>query len=91
MYAEKTAKVKVAPEEGQPDLSGTTTESPPQTNGSHRATPGPSTQPPPKGGKPPPMQETSVFGGGIIDKPAPRLPLTVGSVFPHFTCTLLEN
>ena len=80
------AKTKVTTKEGQPDLSGSTTSLPLQTNAPRRTTLGPSTQPPPKvGAKSPPIpNETRGVGGGTTNKSATRLPLTVGSMFPTF-------
>ena len=85
------AKAKLTLKEGQPGLPGSTAALPPQTNAPRSTTPGPSAQSPPKEeGKLPPMpKETNIFGGGIIDKPAPMLPPAVGSAFPNFPRSLV--
>ena len=88
--------MKVTTEGGQPDLPGGTAAAPLQIDTPSSSCPitrEPPTRPPSKenGKLPPTLKETNILGGGIIDKPAPWLPLTVGSAFPHFARALVEN
>ena len=93
-YGEEVPKeVPAVPsKDGQPDLSGSATASPPQTDDFRHTTPGPPMQPPPKEGRlPPTPKDMNIFGGGSVEKHAPRLPPTVGSAFLNFPCSLAKN